>query len=135
MSLKQQLAAMREGAGEEEEAIRVEVGRYGRALTRIVNRLRRTGDKSVERRLRRRLREATFSGAHLIRELAIEPDGRINNRILLANLAEDESSTRLQQLQASLDSLLQFLREELAGKVELDDILTELDARGRVSPG
>ncbi len=128
-------AAAGHEAGEEEKAIQLEVVRYGRALMRIVDRLRRTGDKSAERRLRRRLREATFSGAHLIRELAIEPDGRINNRILLANLAEDESSTHLQQVQASLDSLLQFLREELAGKVEIDDILTEFGSRDRISPG
>ncbi len=128
-------AAAGDESGDEEEAIQVEVVRYGRALTTIVDRLRRTGDKSAERRLRRRLREATFSGAHLLRSLAIEPGGRINGRILLANLAEDESSTRLQQVQASLGSLLLFLREELAGEVQLDDLLTELAPRDRVSPG
>ncbi len=128
-------AAVAHETSEEEEAIQVELIRYGRALLTILDRLNRQGDKSAERRMRRRLREATFRGAHLIRELAIEPDGRINKRILLANLAEYESDTRLHEVQKSLDGLLQFLRVELAGKVELDDIVAELGSRGRPSPG
>ncbi len=121
-----------DGVREEEEAIQVEVARYGRARMKILERLRVTGDESA---VRRRLREAAFDGAHLIRELAIEPDGRINKRILLANLEQDESATRLQQVQGSLDSLLQFLREELAGKVELDDVLLEFSSDSRLSSG
>jgi hypothetical protein len=126
-------AAADDEASQEEEAIQAELVRYGRALMTIMDRLHATGDESAERCVRRRLREATFSGAHLIRELAIEPDGRINKRILLANLAQDESGTRLQQVQESLDSLLQFLREELAGKVELDDVLAEFGSGSQLS--
>ncbi len=125
-------AAADDGVREEEEAIQVEVARYGRALMKIMDRLRATGDESA---VRRRLREAEFDGAHLIRELAIEPDGRINMRILLANLEQDESTTRLQQVQGSLGSVLQFLREELAGKVELDDVLVEFSLDSRLSSG
>ncbi len=126
-------AAAEHEVREEEEAIEAEVVRYGRALMKIVERLHATDDKSAEQRLRRRLREAVFNGAHLIRELAIEPDGRINKRILLANLAEDEPGTRLQQVRRSLDSLMQFLREELAGKVELDDVLAEFGSGSSTS--
>ena len=116
---------------EEEEAIQAEVDRYGRALVKIVDRLQATGDVKA---VRRQLREATFEGAQLIRKLAIEPDGRINKRILLANLEEGGSATRLQQVQGSLESLLQFLREELAGKIELDDVFLEFNLDKRLSP-
>ena len=128
-------AAAGHGAGGEEDAIQVELDRYGRALMRVTDRLRLTGDPSEVPRLRRRLRDATFAGAHLIRELAIGPHGRINKRILLANLAEDAADTGVQQVQESLDSLLQFLKAELAGKVELDDIIAELGSRGGLSRG
>jgi len=122
---------------EEPEAIQVELVRYGRALMAIMDRLRQAGDASELPRLRRRMREATFDGAHLIRELAIGPDGRINKRILLSNLGDDVEGTDVQQVQTALDGLLQFLQHELTGKVEFEDVLAELaelGSRGRLSP-
>ena len=77
-------------------------------------------------RLRRRLREAQFERAELLRDAAIEPDGRIDRRVLLANVAEDPPEDRQRNLQAALDSLVRFLAEELKGKVEIDDVVAVL---------
>ncbi len=123
-------AAIEDEVDEEEEAIEAEVVRYGRAMMRIVDRLQALGDRGVERRLRRQLREAAFEGAHLVRGLAIEPDGRLNKRILMANVEED-GPARLEQIQRSLDSLLHFLCAELADKIKLDDIVIELETAPR----
>ncbi len=73
--------------------------------------------------LRKKLRTAAFERAELLRDVAIEPDGRIDRRVLLANVAEEPPPQRESNLHTALDSLVQFLAVELKDKVEVDDVL------------
>jgi hypothetical protein len=100
--------------------------RYGDAVALMLERAEQArGNKEVAR-LRKCLREAAFGRVDLLREVAIEPDGRIDRRILLANVAEDPPQERAQNLKLALDSLVRFLSRELKGKIEIDDVLTVL---------
>jgi hypothetical protein len=109
-----------------DEALEKALDRYGEAVSLILDRASQAHGSEEVTRLRRRLREAQFERAELLRDAAIEPDGRIDRRVLLANVAEDPPKDRQRNLQAALDSLVRFLAEELKGKVEIDDVVAVL---------
>lgn len=100
--------------------------RYGRAVAEIVGRARQAVGDQVVAGLRRHLREANFERADLLKDTAIEPDGRIDRRLLLANVAEDPPARRARNLQAALDRMLRMLADDLKGKVAVDDVLADL---------
>jgi hypothetical protein len=106
-----------------DEALERALDRYGEAVALILDRAGQKHGSDEVVRLRRKLRNAAFERADLLRDVAIEPDGRIDRRILLANVAEDPPLQRERNLQTALDSLVQFLAGELRGKIEVDDVL------------
>ena len=67
--------------------------------------------------------------------MAIEPDGRIDRHILLANVAEDPPGDRARNLEAALESMLRLFADEFKGKVQLDDVLAALRSGGRPPSG
>jgi hypothetical protein len=106
-----------------DEALEQALDRYGEAVALILDRAGQQHGSDEVARLRRKLRNAAFERAELLRDVAIEPDGRIDRRVLLANVAEDPPLQRERNLQTALDSLVHFLACELKGKVEVDDVL------------
>jgi len=106
-----------------DEALEKALDRYGEAVALILDRAGQQHGTDEVVRLRRKLRNAAFERVELLRDVAIEPDGRIDRRVLLANVAEDPPQQREHNLQTALDSLVQFLASELKGKVEVDDVL------------
>lgn len=109
-----------------DEALERALDRYGEAVALILDRAGQQRGPEEVVRLRRKLRSAAFERAELLRDVAIEPDGRIDRRVLLANVAEDPSPQRERNLQTALDSLVQFLAAELEGKVQVEDVLEVL---------
>ena len=109
-----------------DEALERALDRYGEAVALILDRAGRQQGPEEIVRLRRKLRDAAFERAELLRDVAIEPDGRIDRRVLLANVAEDPPLMRQRNLQTALDSLVQFLASELKGRVDTDDVLEVL---------
>ena len=59
--------------------------------------------------------------------MAIEPDGRIDRRVLPANVADFPPGERARALQGALERLLHLLVEELKGKVSVDDVAAALE--------
>jgi hypothetical protein len=116
-----------------DEALEQALDRYGEAVALILDRAGQQHGSEEVVRLRRKLRNAAFERAELLRDVAIQPDGRIDRRVLLANVAEDPPPQRERNLQTALDSLVQFLAVELKGKVEVEDVL-ELLNRGANDP-
>lgn len=106
-----------------DEALEKALDRYGEAVALILDRAGQQHGSDEVVKLRRKLRNAAFERAELLRDVAIEPDGRIDRRVLLANVAEDPPEEREQNLRTALDSLVQFLAGELKDKVEVDDVL------------
>jgi hypothetical protein len=106
----------------EQSAVEMILDSYGRTLVKIIDRANAEGAIDMGQ-LRRRLRVARFQRFDLLLDSAIEPDGRLDQRMLLANLAEEPETERLRNLQTALDGLLRFLRMELADKIEIDDLL------------
>jgi hypothetical protein len=102
------------------------IDRYGGAVSLLLARAAAASPAETAR-LRRRLREATFERAELLKEIAIEPDGRIDRRVLLANVADLPPGERSRALQGALERLLRLLMDELKGKVSLDDVASALD--------
>jgi hypothetical protein len=102
------------------------IERYGGAVATLLARAATAGGPSEITRLRKRLREASFDQAHLLREVAIEPDGRIDRRVLLANVAEYPAGERSRLLQGALERLLNLLVDDLKGKVAHQDVLDDL---------
>jgi hypothetical protein len=103
---------------------------YGDAFAEILARARTAGGAGEIDRLRRRLRQAEFERADLLRDVAIDPDGRIDRSLLLANLADIPADRREPLLRGALDRLAGVLRADLQGKVSVDDVLEGL-RRGR----
>jgi hypothetical protein len=106
----------------EESAIEMLLDSYGRTLVKIMDRASEENTIDVVQ-LRRRLRVARFNRFDLLLDSAIDPDGRLDQRMLLANLADEPEPDRLRNLQTALDGLLRFLRLELGEKVDIDDLL------------
>ncbi len=113
-------------APEDDNALDRTIERYGGAVATLLARAATAGGPSEMARLRKRLREASFDQAHLLREMAIEPDGRIDRRILLANVAEFPAGERARLLQGALERLLGLLVDDLKGKVAHEDVLEDL---------
>ncbi len=102
------------------------IEQYGGAVAMLLARASAAGPGEAAR-LRRRLREATFEQADLLKEMAIDPDGRIDRRVLLANVADFPPGQRARVLQGALERLLRLLLDELKGKVSLDDVTSALE--------
>jgi len=102
------------------------IDQYGGAVTLLLARAATVGPDETAR-LRLRLRDATFERAELLREMAIDPDGRIDRRVLLANVADFPPGERAHALQGALERLLRLLMEELKGKVSVDDVAAALE--------
>lgn len=118
-------------ATNDDAALDATLDRYGRAVEEMLGRAEQAGGVEEVSRVRRRLRGATFAQAHLLRDVAIEPDGRMNRRVLLANVAEDSPAQRVDNLRAALDGLVKLVSDALQGKVQLDDVLADLNAGDR----
>ena len=99
---------------------------YSGLVSKVLDRVEQTAGPEEVARLRRRLRQAKFERADLLRESAIAQDGGIDRRVLLANVAEDPPGERARNLQTALDSLITLLANELKGKIDLDDIMADL---------
>jgi len=102
------------------------IDQYGGAVAMLLARASAAGPGEAAR-LRKRLREATFEQADLLKEMAIDPDGRIDRRVLLANVADFPPGQRARVLQGALERLLRLLMDELKGKVSLDDVTSALE--------
>lgn len=102
------------------------IEQYGGAVAMLLERASATGPGEAAR-LRKRLRDATFEQAELLKEMAIDPEGRIDRRVLLANVADYPPGQRARLLQGALERLLRLLMDELKGKVSVDDITAALE--------
>ncbi|PYT16666.1 MAG: hypothetical protein DMF51_04270 [Acidobacteria bacterium] len=102
------------------------IDQYGGAVAMLLARASAAGPSEAAR-LRKRLREATFEQADLLKEMAIDPDGRIDRRVLLANVADFPAGQRARVLQGALERLLRLLMEEMKGTVSLDDVASALE--------
>ncbi len=111
---------------EDDEELERAIDEYGGAVTLLLARASAAGPDEVAR-LRRRLRDATFEQAGLLKEMAIEPDGRLDRRVLLANVADYPAGERARLLQGALERLLRLLMDELKGKVSMDDVARALE--------
>jgi hypothetical protein len=111
------------------EALEGCLDRYSEAVALILDRAAKVRGPGEVARLRRRLRQAAFERADLLRETAIDPDGRIDRRVLLANIADDPPQQWEANLRGALDSLMEFLGGELQGKVDIEDVLAALQSR------
>jgi hypothetical protein len=109
----------------DDEALEAAIDRYGGAVSLLLARASAAGPGEMVR-LRRRLRDAKFEQADLLKEMAIEPDGRIDRRVLLANVADYPTGERVRLLQGALERLLRLLMEDLKGKVPMDDVARAL---------
>ena len=101
---------------------------YGGAVEKLFARAAEVGGPSEIARIRKQLRKATFAEADLLREVAVEPDGRIDRRILLANVADHPPGERARALQRALEHLLQQVIKDLQGKIQFDDVIADLDS-------
>ena len=122
-------------AGADDAQLNQTLDRFGQAVAEILGRARQAGGTEIVSQVRKRLREATFERADLLKDTAIEPDGRIDRRLLLANVADDPPGRRAKNLQAALSSMLQLLADELKGKVKVDDVMAELKKGGPKGSG
>ncbi len=119
------------GAGPADDgALDRTIDRYGDAVGEILARAVAKGGAAEAARLRKRLREATFEQADLLKEAAIEPDGRIDRHLLLANVAEYPPGDRERLLRGALERLLGLLADELKGTVAVDDVVAKLKSGG-----
>jgi Domain of unknown function (DUF4388) len=114
------------GASPDDAALDATITRYAEAVSEIMARASTRAGAGEVGRLRRKLRDATFERAELLREVAVESDGRIDRRILLANVVDYPPEERAAVLRAALDRLVQTLAQELKGTVTVEDVLTEL---------
>ena len=119
-------AAPAAAPAEDDEELERAIDRYGGAVSQLLARASAAGPGEAVR-LRRRLREAKFEKVELLKEMAIEPDGRMDRRVLLANVADYPPGERARVLQGALERLLRLLMEELKGKVPVDDVAAALD--------
>ena len=108
--------------------------RYGDAVAEILSRAATRGGAGEVSRLRRKLRDTTFEQSELLKELAIEADGRIDRRVLLANVSDFPPGKRASVLSGALDRLVQAIAQELQGKVPVDDVIAGLRAGGSGEP-
>ena len=111
---------------EDDDDLERAIDRYGGAVSMLLARAS-AADPGQMVRLRRRLRDAKFERAELLKEMAIEPDGRIDRRVLLANVADYPPGERAEVLQGALERLLRLLMDELKGKVSMDDVAATLE--------
>ena len=102
------------------------IDRYGEAIATLLGRAVSAGGQVEAARLRRVLREASFPQADLLKEIAVEPDGRIDRRILLTNVAEHPAGERVRLVEGVFGRLIQLLVQELKGTVRHDDVLQKL---------
>ena len=102
------------------------IDRYGDAIATLLGRAASAGGPVEAARLRRLMREASFLQADLLKEIAVEPDGRLDRRILLANAAEYPAEERARVVESVLGRLLQLLVREMKGTVRHDDVLQRL---------
>lgn len=114
------------GAAPDDAALQETIDRYGEAVRVLLSRAVVSGGREEAARLRRLLRESSFAQADLLKEIAVEPDGRIDRRILLANLAEYPPLERSGVLQGALERLVELLVRELQGTIEHEDVLARL---------
>jgi hypothetical protein len=121
-----QAAAGSKASSADDTALTRTLDQYGQAVAEILGRAEQAGGSNEVARLRKLLRSATFERADLLRDAAIEPDGQIDRRVLLANVAEDPPGERARNMQAALDRMLELLTTDLKGKVKLDDVIVNL---------
>jgi hypothetical protein len=114
------------GATADDEDLERTIDRYGGAVSLLLARASAAGAGETARP-RRRLREAKFERAELLKEMAIEPDGRIDRRVLLANVADFPPGERARVLQGALERLLRLLMDDLKGKVSMHDVAEALE--------
>lgn len=101
------------------------LSRYGKLVEDLFARVSaKEGPKEVDR-LRKLIRLANFEKADLFREVAIEPSGKIDHGVLMANVAEYPPGERIRATEAALEHLLRMLTDELKGKVDLEDLTPE----------
>ncbi len=110
----------------DDEALERAIGRYGSAISMLLERAS-AADPDEAPRLRRRLRDANFEQAEILKEIAIDPEGRIDRRVLLANVADYPQGQRARVLQGVLERLLRLLMDDLKGTIPIDDISAALE--------
>ena len=110
----------------DDEALERAIGRYGSAISMLLERAS-SADPEEASRLRKRLRDAKFEQAEILKEIAIDPEGRIDRRVLLANVADYPPGRRARVLQGALERLLRLLMEDLKGTIPIDDISAALE--------
>ena len=110
----------------DDEALERTIGQYGGAIAMLLERAS-SADPEEASRLRKRLRDAKFEQAEILKEIAIDPEGRIDRRVLLANVADYPPGQRARVLQGALERLLRLLMDDLRGKVPVDDISAALE--------
>ena len=110
----------------DDEALERAIGQYGGAIAMLLERAAAAGPGEASR-LRKRLRDAKFEQAEILKEIAIDPEGRIDRRVLLANVADYPPGQRARVLQGALERLLRLLMDDLRGKVPVDDISAALE--------
>ena len=113
-------------ATEDDEELERAIDHYGGAVSLLLSRASAAGPGEAAR-LRRRLRDARFEKVELLKEMAIEPDGRIDRRVLMANVADYPPGERALVLQGALERLLRLLMDELKGKVSMDGVAAALE--------
>jgi len=111
---------------QDDSALDEVIDRYGEAIATLLGRAVSAGGPVEAARLRRLMREASFLQADLLKEIAVEPDGRLDRRILLANAAEYPAEERARVVESALGRLIQLLVREMKGTVRHDDVLQRL---------
>ncbi len=114
------------GAAAEIDGLDETIERYGDAVTTLLSRALASGGPAEAARLRRLMRASSFAEADILKEFAIEPDGRVDRRILLANLADYPAGERRRVLEGALDRLIALLVRELQGKIKHEDVVRRL---------
>jgi hypothetical protein len=109
----------------DDAALERAIGQYGGAIAMLLERASASAPGELPR-LRRILRDATFDKAELLKEVAVDPEGRIDRRILLANVADYPPGQRARLMQGALERLLRLLIDDLRDRIPVDDISAAL---------
>ncbi|HEV8701120.1 MAG TPA: DUF4388 domain-containing protein [Candidatus Polarisedimenticolia bacterium] len=117
--------ARHEAPQSDDEALDRTIGQYGGAISMLLERASATAPGDLPR-LRKLLRDASFDKAELLKEIAVDPEGRIDRRILLANVADYPPGQRARLLQGALERLLRLLIDNLRDRIPVDDISVAL---------
>lgn len=109
----------------DDAALEKAIGQYGGAIAMLLERAGAAAPGELPR-LRRILRDASFDKAELLKEVAVDPEGRIDRRMLLANVADYPPGQRARLMQGALEKMLRLLVDDLRDRIPVDDIAAAL---------